>query len=914
MAHRKLQQEVDKVFKKINEGLDVFDTYYERHESCTNNPSQKDKLESDLKREVKKLQRLREQIKSWQSSPDIKDKDTLLEHRRRVEIAMEKYKAVEKASKEKAYSNISLKRAETLDPESKERLETENYLSRSIDELDRQYELLDVEIDRLQALNKKKKTFSQLNEEKIQNLKDLQLRYRWHQQQMELALRLVANEELSPQQVINIKDDINYFVENNQDDGFIEDETIYDDLDLQSNEAIAHEVSQYFSNQLSEDNKRAYDGTANGISGSSGSSTAINNSENSSKLIDTSKLSKKELRKLEREAKKAAKLAAKNAAAESLSQGPTLTVKMSTKSPNPVPHEDIRDTTPTQKASKTNGSDEKISISTSINNTSILATSSPLTKKTTNKSPNTMNDNNTSNDTSINAVHTHIHQGANGVTGSTILKPATIPAKPVGDMKWSTAAAQSLKKDDEKQKNTIKQSLVSSSQQNKIKLNESTQLPLGSTTPRVGTPVSIHNKSVTTNVPLNKIGQLESLTSINTNKSVLKTSSTSSTATIPTLGATTVNQTNQQFQKGQSATLDQINKSKVETVSQSDNLANSEQYAINTNNDKISKEKKSDETDLVTKKEVSETESDTDSFYDFINDDDELLQEPLCLPETLDEIQAKENKRIQLSNSFSNDCGLLTLPNGINEIIMEYEITKNKLFPNDGKLGGYRHSIDVCRIPRFYDIPLGVNPPNPLDAFRSAQQWDVIRASIKDETEFDKILDKFRGLEMFTLFYHYYFSILPVEKNIAFELLREKNWKIGNDETMWFLRQSDIKLQSKLFEIADYKIFKLTDWSVIDKINFRLDYANLKYPETKKYETSQLNGLTSEDLKTKIDSNNINDNNKHNDESIDNTHDNISTKSSSSNTSSISSASPNTLSHGQQLLQQLKQGRVTLDA
>ena len=41
MAHRKLQQEIDRVFKKINEGLDIFDSYYERHESCTNNPSQK---------------------------------------------------------------------------------------------------------------------------------------------------------------------------------------------------------------------------------------------------------------------------------------------------------------------------------------------------------------------------------------------------------------------------------------------------------------------------------------------------------------------------------------------------------------------------------------------------------------------------------------------------------------------------------------------------------------------------------------------------------------------------------------------------------------------------------------------------------------------------------------------------------
>ena len=290
MAHRKLQQEVDRVFKKINECLEIFNSYYERHESCTNNPSQKDKLESDLKREVKKLQRLREQIKSWQSSPDIKDKDSLLDYRRSVEIAMEKYKAVEKASKEKAYSNISLKKSETLDPQERERRDISEYLSQMIDELERQYDSLQVEIDKLLLLNKKKKTSSTTNDEKKEQYKRFQARYRWHQQQMELALRLLANEELDPQDVKNVQDDINYFVESNQDPDFVEDETIYDGLNLQSNEAIAHEVAQYFASQNAEDN---------------------NTSDANESLQDISKLSKKEQRKLEREAKKAAKLAAK---------------------------------------------------------------------------------------------------------------------------------------------------------------------------------------------------------------------------------------------------------------------------------------------------------------------------------------------------------------------------------------------------------------------------------------------------------------------------------------------------------------------------------------------------------------------------------------------------------------------------
>ena len=49
------------------------------------NANQKEKYESELKKEIKKLQRLREQIKTWQSSNEIKDKKPLLEARKNIE-------------------------------------------------------------------------------------------------------------------------------------------------------------------------------------------------------------------------------------------------------------------------------------------------------------------------------------------------------------------------------------------------------------------------------------------------------------------------------------------------------------------------------------------------------------------------------------------------------------------------------------------------------------------------------------------------------------------------------------------------------------------------------------------------------------------------------------------------------------
>ncbi len=41
----------------------------------TENANQKEKFESDLKKEIKKLQRYRDQIKTWIQSSEIKDKE-----------------------------------------------------------------------------------------------------------------------------------------------------------------------------------------------------------------------------------------------------------------------------------------------------------------------------------------------------------------------------------------------------------------------------------------------------------------------------------------------------------------------------------------------------------------------------------------------------------------------------------------------------------------------------------------------------------------------------------------------------------------------------------------------------------------------------------------------------------------------
>ena len=84
MAARKLQQEVDKCFKRVSEGVQEFEAIYDKIEQSAN-AAQKEKLEDNLKKEIKKLQRLRDQIKTWAASNDIKDKGPLLEQRKLIE-------------------------------------------------------------------------------------------------------------------------------------------------------------------------------------------------------------------------------------------------------------------------------------------------------------------------------------------------------------------------------------------------------------------------------------------------------------------------------------------------------------------------------------------------------------------------------------------------------------------------------------------------------------------------------------------------------------------------------------------------------------------------------------------------------------------------------------------------------------
>ncbi|KAI1439254.1 Not1 N-terminal domain, CCR4-Not complex component-domain-containing protein [Xylaria sp. CBS 124048] len=234
MAARKLQQEIDKTFKKVAEGVAEFDGIYEKIEQ-SNNPAQKEKLEDNLKREIKKLQRLRDQIKTWAASNDIKDKAPLLEHRKLIETQMERFKAVEKAMKTKAYSKEGLSAAAKLDPKEQAKAEAGEFLSNMVDELEQQIEALEAESEQLQLTMKKGKSQA-AKAERIAAIEHIIERHKWHQGKLELIRRSLENGGIETEQVTDVEESIRYYVSDGMNDDFMEDEGLYDELALEEEE------------------------------------------------------------------------------------------------------------------------------------------------------------------------------------------------------------------------------------------------------------------------------------------------------------------------------------------------------------------------------------------------------------------------------------------------------------------------------------------------------------------------------------------------------------------------------------------------------------------------------------------------------------------------------------------------------
>ncbi|XP_056617844.1 CCR4-NOT transcription complex subunit 3a isoform X1 [Triplophysa dalaica] len=234
---RKLQGEIDRCLKKVAEGVEQFEDIWKKVEGLhllhnAANANQKEKYEADLKKEIKKLQRLRDQIKTWVASNEIKDKRQLVDNRKLIETQMERFKVVERETKTKAYSKEGLGLAQKVDPAQKEKEETELWLTNTIDNLNMQVDQFESEVESLSVQTRKKKGDKE-KQDRIEELKRLIERHRYHIRMLETILRMLDNDSIQVDSIQKIKDDVEYYIDSSQDPDFEENEFLYDDLDLE---------------------------------------------------------------------------------------------------------------------------------------------------------------------------------------------------------------------------------------------------------------------------------------------------------------------------------------------------------------------------------------------------------------------------------------------------------------------------------------------------------------------------------------------------------------------------------------------------------------------------------------------------------------------------------------------------------
>lgn len=229
MSNRKLLVEIDRVLKKVDEGVAVFEQIWDKVYSASTT-AQKEKYEADLKKEIKKLQRLRDQIKTWQGDSSVKDKSKLDQNRKLIEEKMEKFKVCEKETKTKAFSKEGLAQDRT-DPKQKAKAEVGDWVRESISKLREQSDEFEAEIEQLSSGGKRKKRGEE--PPRVSELKQCITRHEHHVEMLERVLRAIDNEQVTPKQCNDeLKDSVEYYIEESQDGGDFDDEGMYDSLNL----------------------------------------------------------------------------------------------------------------------------------------------------------------------------------------------------------------------------------------------------------------------------------------------------------------------------------------------------------------------------------------------------------------------------------------------------------------------------------------------------------------------------------------------------------------------------------------------------------------------------------------------------------------------------------------------------------
>lgn len=159
----------------------------DRHGVGAELKEKKDKYENDLKKEIKKMQRARDQIRTWQSS-DAKVPNEIIQSmekmRKSIEMHMEKFKQTERMSKIKAFSTEGMRlQAEQVESlrSSDPRYGTVQWINGTIQKLQEMREVVDAELEAIESPSNKD------NRLMVEELKEKRYFFDLHVEKLEMV-------------------------------------------------------------------------------------------------------------------------------------------------------------------------------------------------------------------------------------------------------------------------------------------------------------------------------------------------------------------------------------------------------------------------------------------------------------------------------------------------------------------------------------------------------------------------------------------------------------------------------------------------------------------------------------------------------------------------------------------------------
>ena len=221
---RQLHQEIEKKLTLVDEGYTTFHQTLKKIQSAVTQ-TQKERFETELKKEIKKLQRHRENLRNYESQ-DTRYRSKVTEARRKIEELMELYKQTERESKTKAFSKEGLNSYPKPDPQEEEKEEMRDMIKSLQGDFQDKINAKETEIERIRN-SKNRNNYNQ--EELLKQLKA----FRYHFEKLEFVLRSIENDCASLEQIWCLHDILEGFLRSDEIDEQ-EIELKYKELNLPS--------------------------------------------------------------------------------------------------------------------------------------------------------------------------------------------------------------------------------------------------------------------------------------------------------------------------------------------------------------------------------------------------------------------------------------------------------------------------------------------------------------------------------------------------------------------------------------------------------------------------------------------------------------------------------------------------------